>query len=98
MDRQTVIDRVRSHEAELRARGIARMALFGSVARADATANSDVDLVVELKDTTNFSLIAQASVRSALEEWLGVPTDVLIWEDLDQPFRDRIAADRVEIF
>jgi hypothetical protein len=98
MDRQSIIDRVRSHKEELRARGIARAALFGSVARADSRADSDVDVVVELEDGADFTLMDQASVRAALEEWLGAPTDVLIWEDLEPRFRDRIAPDRIEIF
>lgn len=98
MDRQSVIDRVRSHEKELRAPGVARAALFGSVARAESRANSDIDLVIELRDNASFSLISHASVRSMLEEWLGTPTDVPIWEDLEPTFRDRIARDRIDIF
>jgi len=98
MNRQAVIDQVRSHKEELQARGIARAALFGSVAREDDRTGSDIDLVVELKDGADFTLLDQASVRAALEEWLGVPTDVLIWEDLEPNFRNRIARDRVEIF
>jgi predicted nucleotidyltransferase len=39
MDRQTVIDTLRAHEAELRAEGISHVYLFGSVARAKRTRN-----------------------------------------------------------
>ncbi|HJQ56741.1 MAG TPA: nucleotidyltransferase domain-containing protein [Vineibacter sp.] len=98
MDRQTIIDRVRSHENELRARGVARAALVGSAARAESRPDSDIDLVIELRNSARFSLISHASARSMLEEWLETPTDVLIWEDLEPDFRDRIARDRVEIF
>jgi uncharacterized protein len=45
---QRVLDRLRAHEAELRALGVRRLALFGSVARGEATPGSDVDLVVRL--------------------------------------------------
>ena len=36
---------VRRHERELRARGLTRLALFGSTARGEAGPNSDVDLL-----------------------------------------------------
>lgn len=38
----------RAHEAELRASGVRRLSLFGSVARGDAGPDSDMDLAVEL--------------------------------------------------
>jgi len=37
---------LRAHEAELRARGVDTLTLFGSMARGDATGASDVDLAV----------------------------------------------------
>lgn len=37
---------LRAHEAELRARGVEALTLFGSIARGDATGASDVDLAV----------------------------------------------------
>jgi len=37
---------LRAHETELRAAGVETITLFGSVARDDATATSDVDLAV----------------------------------------------------
>ena len=43
-----VIATLRAHEAELRAAGIHRLSLFGSVARGDAGPDSDVDLAAEL--------------------------------------------------
>ncbi|MGH7086221.1 MAG: nucleotidyltransferase family protein [Acetobacteraceae bacterium] len=37
---------LRAHEAELRARGVETLTLFGSLARGDATGASDVDVAV----------------------------------------------------
>jgi len=47
MTRQELLDAVAAHESELRDMGIARLEVFGSVARDAATASSDVDLLVE---------------------------------------------------
>jgi uncharacterized protein len=44
MDRDTAISLLKAHEAELRRLGIQRLYLFGSTARGDARADSDVDL------------------------------------------------------
>ncbi|GLR65426.1 hypothetical protein GCM10010909_01040 [Acidocella aquatica] len=44
--RSELLEVLRAHEAELRADGVETMTLFGSMARDDATAGSDVDLAV----------------------------------------------------
>ena len=56
LDRQAVISKLREHEAELRAAGISSLALFGSVARGEAGALSDVDLMAEFDASRTFSL------------------------------------------
>jgi predicted nucleotidyltransferase len=44
--RSELLEVLRAHEAELRARGVETLTLFGSMARGDATSASDVDLAV----------------------------------------------------
>jgi hypothetical protein len=41
MDKSVVFAKLRAHEPELKAAGISRLSLFGSVARGDANAESD---------------------------------------------------------
>lgn len=48
MNRDEALAILRAHEAELRALDVESLSLFGSVARGDATADSDVDVVVRL--------------------------------------------------
>jgi uncharacterized protein len=48
MNRDEVIATLRAHEAELRAAGVERLSLFGSVARGDQTERSDVDVAIRL--------------------------------------------------
>ena len=47
MDKSAVISKLRAHQSELRAAGITSLSLFGSLARGDAHAQSDVDLLAE---------------------------------------------------
>lgn len=66
----------------VRARGFAHPRVFGSVRRSDATAYSDVDLLVDR--TAGASLLDRASLVLDLEEILGrrvdvVPEDSLHW-------------------
>lgn len=44
--RTELLELLRAHEAELRARGVETITMFGSVARDEATESSDVDLAV----------------------------------------------------
>ncbi len=44
--RSELLELLRTHEAELRARGVEGLTLFGSMARGDGTSTSDVDLAV----------------------------------------------------
>ncbi len=48
MDRDRVIAALRAHEPEFRAVGVAGISLFGSVARGDTSADSDIDVAVRL--------------------------------------------------
>jgi predicted nucleotidyltransferase len=48
MRRAEALRIIASHEAELRARGVRSLSIFGSVARDQARPDSDVDLLVEM--------------------------------------------------
>ena len=48
--RSALLAVLRAHEAELRARGVESLTLFGSIVRGEATVTSDVDLAVRPGD------------------------------------------------
>ena len=48
MQRDDIVEKLREREADLRARGGAHAALFGSVARGDDRPDSDIDIWVEI--------------------------------------------------
>ncbi len=48
MDRHVALDILRSNQAELRRRGVLHAALFGSVARGEARADSDLDVMIDI--------------------------------------------------
>ena len=70
MRRDDVIAKLRQHEPELRAAGIASLSLFGSVARGDDGPESDVDVVVKLTDEASRGGFAYYGRLQALTERL----------------------------
>src|SRR5437016_448253 len=77
MDKEQVITTLRTHEPELKAAGIVRVYVFGSVARGDAGAHSDVDLLAEFDEVRGpATLIEMARLQNRLADLLGAPVDL----------------------
>jgi predicted nucleotidyltransferase len=74
-----ILAKLRAHEPELRAAGVASLSLIGSVARGDARDNSDVDVVVRLsEDVAGFAYFGRLDrLGRRLETILGRPVDVV---------------------
>ena len=49
MDRDQVLAILKERQADLKQRGVKTLAVFGSVARGEASAESDLDVLVELE-------------------------------------------------
>jgi predicted nucleotidyltransferase len=97
-ERERVIRALRGHQQKLRALGVARLWLFGSLARGDARPHSDVDVLISVPPSQKFSLLDLAEVRVELSELLGRDTDVVIREDALPRFSETIADDLAEVF
>ena len=78
-----------------RARGAARVRVFGSVARGDTNPTSDVDFLVDLKDgRTLFDL---GGLLMDLQDLLGCDVDVTTEAGLRPRVADRVLADAVDL-
>ena len=97
-ERKRVIRTIREHEQALRTLAVARLWLFGSVARGDARPVSDVDVLIAIPRGRKFSLFDLGEVRVELSELLGREVDVDIEADLVPVFRDEIARDLAKVF
>jgi len=76
MNRDEVISKLRAHEAELKAAGIVRLAVFGSVAREENSASSDVDLLADFDKTRHYTLLTMGRLESRLADLLGTSVDL----------------------
>ncbi|MFP3675042.1 nucleotidyltransferase domain-containing protein, partial [Bacillus sp. SIMBA_031] len=68
MDKDMVITKLREHEDELRAAGAEHLSVFGSVARGEATPESDLDILVKLSDPIMKSGLDYFSAIANLED------------------------------
>lgn len=89
MDRNTALQTLRQFQQELGGQyGILSLGLFGSTARDCASEESDVDVVVSLREPNLFTL---SRIRIELEERLHRHVDVISYRERMNPFlKERI--------
>jgi predicted nucleotidyltransferase len=98
IDRDEVIATLRAHEAELRGRGVAHAALFGSLARGEATSSSDIDILVDLAPDARIGLFGYVSLIQFLEDLFPLPIDVANRRSLKPVVRPSIERDALYAF
>ncbi|MFT4100105.1 MAG: nucleotidyltransferase family protein [Burkholderiaceae bacterium] len=95
MNRQQTLELLRRSKPQLQARfGVTRLALFGSAARDEARAGSDVDVLVAFDGPATSS--RYFGVQFYLEDLLGRPVDLVTEKALRpelRPFVERDLAD-----
>jgi predicted nucleotidyltransferase len=93
-----VIGTLRAHEDELRRFGVAHAAVFGSVARGEATTDSDVDILVDLDRERPMGIFEYARLKIYINELLNGSGDVVNRRTLKPLLRDSILRDCVNAF
>jgi uncharacterized protein len=98
MNREQIIETLRAHEAQLRRRGVIHVALFGSMARAEATPSSDIDIMVELEPEAPIGLFEYVEITQYLGDLFPNRVDVANRSRLKPPVRPRAERDAVYAF
>jgi predicted nucleotidyltransferase len=98
LDRDELITELRRLRPQFEREGVTHLTLFGSRARRDNHAGSDVDLLVEVDDHGRFSLLDLAGVYGIIEDNLGLESSLVMRRSLDEDFRARIETDQVSVF
>lgn len=75
--------------------GVVHVRAFGSVARGDATAESDVDLLVDLKPSR--TLLDLVAFRREAGEILDLPVDVATADMLKERIRDEVLSEALPL-
>lgn len=98
-ERERVLRTLRAHETEIRARGVARLRIFGSMARGEAGPKSDVDLIADIDRNVSFSLLDLVGLQYLLQGLLGCKVDVGTTVAKMRPrMRQRFEAEAIEVF
>jgi hypothetical protein len=94
----TVLGVLRAHEDELRRFGVSHASVFGSVARGEARAGSDIDVLVELDQGRPMGIFDYARLKLYINEILDGAGDVVNRRTLKPLLRDSILRDAVHAF
>jgi predicted nucleotidyltransferase len=97
MDRSDAIATLKAHEAELKQRGVQRLYLFGSTARNEAGAGSDVDLFFDYEQG-RFGLFELMDVKERASAILGRKADIMTRDSLHRALRGQIEASAILVF
>ena len=93
MRRDDVIRLLREHWDEICRHSVKHLSLFGSVARDDARADSDIDVLVEFEGAATFD--HYTGLLAYLEDLFGRRIDLLTPRSIKPRVRDLIAREMV---
>jgi len=93
-----VLQTLRAHESELRLLGVSHAAVFGSLARGEASADSDIDVLVELDEDRSMGIFEYARLQLHINELLDGAGDVVNRRTLKPLLRDNILRDAIHAF
>jgi predicted nucleotidyltransferase len=98
MERERIIATLRAHEPELRHRGVIHAALFGSVARDEATPASDIDILIELEPDARIGVFEYVGITHYLADLFPERVDVANRRTLKPHVRPGAERDAVYAF
>jgi predicted nucleotidyltransferase len=76
LDKDLIILKLRYHAPELKEAGLVHLRVFGSVARGEANAQSDVDLLADFDKSKRFTLLTVSRLENHLADLLGVKVEL----------------------
>ena len=98
MDKDRIIVILRDHAPELKAAGLVHLRVFGSVARGEASPQSDVDLMADFDKSKRITLLTVGRLESRLRDLLGVKVDLSSADWMKEPVRRQALREAVIAF
>lgn len=98
MKRDTILQKLKDCEADLRAHGVMHAALFGSVARNEQRAESDIDIMIELDPAARVTMYDYVGIKEYIEGLFSEPVDVVNRDGLKPTVRPKATADAIYAF
>lgn len=91
MNTEHALSILRQYEGDLRARGVRRAALFGSVARGDNRPDSDIDIMIEVDPEARVTVYDYAGLKDFIAGLFDDPVDVVTLDSLKPHIRPATA-------
>ena len=94
-----VLRTLQKSRAELEARGVRHLAVFGSVARMEDRPDSDLDVVVDIDPARPVDIVGLAGIGGLVESLVGMPTDIVRRRpDMKPELAGHLAEDEIHVF
>ena len=97
-ERNHIIATLKQAEPDLRARGVRRAAVFGSVARGEDRPDSDIDIMVEIDPDARISVYDYVRLKEHIAGLFDGPVDVVNRDTLKPYVRPAATADTIYAF
>jgi predicted nucleotidyltransferase len=98
LDKERILHILREHAAELKADGLIHLRLFGSVARGEASTDSDVDLLADFDNSMPVTLVTVGRLENRLRDLLGARVDLSSPDWLKEHIRGKAIKEAVVAF
>jgi predicted nucleotidyltransferase len=98
MTREEIIATILGNSKAIKAAGVTRLAIFGSRARGDHRADSDIDVLIEVEPDASFSILNLIGVEHIIQDATGLQTQATMRRSMAPRFAQRIADDILEVF
>jgi len=97
LDRAAIVSIIRQLGRRLKAAGVAQVSLFGSVLHGGAGPDSDVDLLLDLADGAQLSLLDRLVLRDMIADAIGRSVDLIPRKALIEDIRAEVEREAVPI-
>ena len=98
MNSSEALETLRRSEPALRGRGVRHAALFGSVARGDNHADSDIDIMIEVDPNARITVFDYVDIKEYIAKLFDERVDVVNREGLKSHVRPAVTADVIYAF
>jgi uncharacterized protein len=98
MDKNRIISTLLANRAELERQGVLHAALFGSMARGDATAESDIDIMIDLDPAHGMGVFEYVGLKEYIAGLFDIRVDVVNRNGLKPYVKPSVLADAIHVF